>query len=49
MMPIIITTNRNTREIEEEYGAGIMSLFTEACRRVNVKGKDFRKEKSHEY
>ena len=43
-LPIIITTNRSTNEIETDYGAGTMSLFREACKIINVTGKDYRQK-----
>jgi DNA replication protein DnaC len=43
-LPIIITTNRSTNEIETDYGAGTMSLFREACKIINVTGEDYRQK-----
>jgi len=40
--PILITTNRQMGEIEEDYGKGIRSLLNEACLTLLVEGGDYR-------
>lgn len=45
MLPIVITSNVDGRELEKMLGGATYSRLCEMCRKVNVRGEDKRKEK----
>ena len=43
-LPVIITTNDTTRELNQNVGEAIYSRLCETCELVPMKGKDYRKQ-----